>query len=194
MAASVLPSSVQRTQPPVRARLVGSLASALQADLREGYGDDCPRVAVVEPTNAACFYHSVKAASGKPHFAASVVDLLDPWQCCRVWKRFPTWSYGIRDDAAIKDRVWGKNIETAGIPAGFTGAINFDRKQFDALISLLFTQMCFGWSVNDDVYVIPDHCEQLVALTHHEVAYVTFRKTDRLEKYVRDMAGHISRQ
>jgi diaminopropionate ammonia-lyase len=45
---------------------VGSLASALQAYLRECYGDDCPLVAVVEPTNAACFYHSVKAASGKP--------------------------------------------------------------------------------------------------------------------------------
>ncbi|MDH3669845.1 MAG: diaminopropionate ammonia-lyase [Gammaproteobacteria bacterium] len=45
---------------------VGSLASALQAYLRECYGDDCPLVVVVEPTNAACFYHSVKAASGTP--------------------------------------------------------------------------------------------------------------------------------
>ncbi len=45
---------------------VGSLASALQAYLRECYGDDYPLVAVVEPTNAACFYHSVRAASGKP--------------------------------------------------------------------------------------------------------------------------------
>ncbi|MFQ5546084.1 MAG: diaminopropionate ammonia-lyase [Acidiferrobacterales bacterium] len=45
---------------------VGSLASSLQAYLRECYGDDCPIVAVVEPTNAACFYHSVKAISGEP--------------------------------------------------------------------------------------------------------------------------------
>jgi diaminopropionate ammonia-lyase len=55
---------------------VGSLAAALQAYLRERYGDDCPLVAVVEPTNAACFYHSVKAASGKPETVPGELDTI----------------------------------------------------------------------------------------------------------------------
>ncbi|MFQ6024148.1 MAG: diaminopropionate ammonia-lyase [Acidiferrobacterales bacterium] len=43
---------------------VGSLAGALHGYLKEHYGEDCPLLYVVEPTNAACFFASAKTDDG----------------------------------------------------------------------------------------------------------------------------------
>jgi len=46
---------------------VGSLAGSLQGYLVEKYGDQRPLLTVVEPTQAACYYQSIRAMDGKPH-------------------------------------------------------------------------------------------------------------------------------
>lgn len=46
---------------------VGSMAGAVCATMRETFGDACPRLISVEPTEVACIYESMKAADGKAH-------------------------------------------------------------------------------------------------------------------------------
>jgi len=46
---------------------VGSLAGSLQGYLVEKYGGQRPLLTVVEPTQAACYYQSIRAMDGKPH-------------------------------------------------------------------------------------------------------------------------------
>jgi diaminopropionate ammonia-lyase len=45
---------------------VGSLAGSLQAYLVEKFGEHRPRLTIVEPTRAACYYRSIVAGDGKP--------------------------------------------------------------------------------------------------------------------------------
>jgi len=45
---------------------VGSLAGSLQAYLVEKFGEHRPRLTIVEPTRAACYYQSIVAGDGKP--------------------------------------------------------------------------------------------------------------------------------
>jgi len=39
---------------------VGAMAAAVAVQLQEAYGDDCPKIILVDPINAACFYDSLK--------------------------------------------------------------------------------------------------------------------------------------
>ncbi len=55
---------------------VGSLAGSLQGYLRERFREDAPRLYVVEPQAAACYYESARAAGGKPRTVAGALDTI----------------------------------------------------------------------------------------------------------------------
>lgn len=55
---------------------VGSLAASLHGYLKERYRDDCPLIYVVEPTNAACYFESIKADDGSPKTVEGELDTI----------------------------------------------------------------------------------------------------------------------
>ena len=57
---------------------VGSLAGSLQGYLVEKFGRQRPLLTIVEPTKAACYYHSIIAGDGKPHKVEGDLDTALP--------------------------------------------------------------------------------------------------------------------
>ena len=46
----------------------------------------------------------------------------------------------------------------------------------------------FGWSVPDDLFVVPDHGRQLLQTDHHDVVHVDFAEEGMVEPFVRHTA------
>lgn len=63
---------------------VGSMAAAIAAFFRDLYGSDCPRIAVIEPDKADCFYRSAAAGDGETHAVAGEMDTIMAGLACGV--------------------------------------------------------------------------------------------------------------
>ncbi len=61
---------------------VGSFAAAGQAYLVERFGPDRPRVIVVEPNAADCFFRSMAAGDGRPHTVTGRMDTIMAGLAC----------------------------------------------------------------------------------------------------------------
>ena len=48
---------------------VGSMAGTVCAALAETFGENCPRITIVEPTEVACFYETMRVGDGRIHSA-----------------------------------------------------------------------------------------------------------------------------
>ena len=48
---------------------VGAMAGAVTGYYRARYGENCPKIVLVEPYGAACIYESMEAGDGQPHTA-----------------------------------------------------------------------------------------------------------------------------
>ncbi len=55
------------------------------------------------------------------------------------------------------------------------------------MLTAVFTQLTFGWSVTDDLFVVPDHGRQMILTDHHGVVHAQFLDQRRIEPFVRDM-------
>jgi hypothetical protein len=66
---------------------------------------------------------------------------------------------------------------------------NVNRSEREALVTLLFSTTVFGWSVNEDVYVVPDHARQILQTDHHhDVVHVSFPAHGDMEDWVAKMS------
>lgn len=61
---------------------VGSFAGGAAAAIAERYGAKRPRVAVVEPAAAACYYESVRISDGQPHDIGGELDSIMAGLAC----------------------------------------------------------------------------------------------------------------
>ena len=53
-------------------------------------------------------------------------------------------------------------LRGAGIPDGWRGAVRFERDEENVLLAVLFAYLAFGWCVDDDLFLVPDHGRQLL--------------------------------
>jgi hypothetical protein len=75
-----------------------------------------------------------------------------------------------------------------GLPLGTTDVVEFERVDYQALLTLLFTTTVFGWSVGQDLYVVPDHARYVVQTDHHDVVHVEFSDVADIDNWVSTMA------
>jgi hypothetical protein len=113
---------------------------------------------------------------------ARVLNALDPWQSCWVFKREGGWSYA--EDGDGRDVI----LHSIGIPEGFQGAVGFAASEKAGLILLLVTQIAFGWYVLDDVWVVPDHGRQMIYTDHDGAVHVRFAEVERVDSFVQTLA------
>ncbi len=97
---------------------VGSLAGSLQGYLVEKYGQRRPLLTVVEPTRAACYYHSIQAGDGKPHRVGGNLDTMMAGLACGdpsiiAWELLRDYADGF---AACPDAVAAKGMRVLGNP------------------------------------------------------------------------------
>ena len=119
---------------------------------------------------------------------ASVLDGFDPWSACFLWPR-DGWDHasgGGRADEA----VYGLMLRSAGARADFDGAIRYAATERAELATALFAAMSFGWSVADDLFVLPDHGQQLMGIDHHDAVHVSFAGSAGIDPFVAHMAAN----
>ena len=122
----------------------------------------------------------------RPYFVLSFLELMEDWRHCYVWRHLGSWPQVV-EPSRINDVVELKILAGLGLPLGSADVVTFDRSELDALVTLIFVTTIFGWSVGDDLYVVPDHARYIVQTDHHNVIHVSFRDATDVERWVRQM-------
>ena len=126
--------------------------------------------------------------SAIPFFISRILETLDPWESCSLWKANGYWGLYINETSLPHHKVWARILQKLGIPSYFKGAVIFNRNELTDLLSVSFVQIAFAWSVADDLYLIPDHGQQIIKTDHHGFVEVSFLDKNRLEKFTAELA------
>ncbi|MBR6713439.1 MAG: diaminopropionate ammonia-lyase [Selenomonadaceae bacterium] len=109
---------------------VGSMAGAIAAVFAEVFKDNPPRITIVEPTEVACFYETMRVGDGKIHSATGngqtmMAGLNCATPCELAWKILRRYA---ADAATITDDVAADAMRTLaenGIISGESGCAGF---------------------------------------------------------------------
>jgi hypothetical protein len=91
------------------------------------------------------------------------------------------------DPSRINDVVERQVLKGLGIPLGTAHVVAFSREELDKLVTLVFSTTIFGWSVGEDLYVVPDHARAFLQTDHHEVIHVVCRDAGDVQRWVEGM-------
>lgn len=122
----------------------------------------------------------------RPYFILSLLELMGEWQECYVWRHLGSWPESA-DPRRINDIVEWRILQGLGIPLGTADVLTFERAELDKLVTLMFSTTVFGWSVGDDLYIVPDHARYIVQTDHHNVMHVSCRSAADVETWVTHM-------
>jgi hypothetical protein len=122
----------------------------------------------------------------RPYFIASLLDLTGDWDSCFVWRHLGRWP-GRADPSRINDGVELQILKGLGLPLGTAAVVEMSRDERDTLVTLIFATTIFGWSVGDDLYVVPNHGRCLLQTDHHGVIHVSLRADGDLAGFVDGM-------
>jgi hypothetical protein len=123
----------------------------------------------------------------RPYFIASLLECMGDWQACYAWRHMGSWPQSAVPER-INDVVELRILRGLGLPLGTNAIVEYARGESDTLLTLLFSTTIFGWSVGQDLYVVPDHGRHLLKMSHHEVIHVSFRTEDGLNFCIEEMA------
>lgn len=106
---------------------VGAMAGAVTGYYRARYGENCPKIVLVEPYGAACIYESMEAGDGQPHTAkgngGTIMAGLNCGSPCTVaWdilRDYGSYALECGDNAA---KLGMRTLRRFGIVSGESGA------------------------------------------------------------------------
>ena len=106
---------------------VGAMAGAVTGYYRARYGENCPKIVLVEPYGAACIYESMEAGDGQPHTAkgngGTIMAGLNCGSPCTVaWdilRDYGSYALECGDNAA---KLGMRTLRRCGIVSGESGA------------------------------------------------------------------------
>jgi hypothetical protein len=124
----------------------------------------------------------------RPYLIAALLELLGDWQTCYVWRHLGSWPAALATEGSGNDLIESEILQGLGLALGTSDVVAFDRGDLARLITLLFSTTIFGWSVGEDLYVVPDHARQFLQTDHHGVIHVSFRDVADIEHWVSEMA------
>ena len=94
---------------------------------------------------------------------------------------------GISDPLRINDVVELHILKGLGLPLNTADIVKFERPELDRLVTLIFSTTIFGWSVREDLYVVPDDARYILQTDHHNVIHVSFRDAADLDAFILQM-------
>jgi hypothetical protein len=96
------------------------------------------------------------------------------------------------DDAPIGNHIIDRVLEAIGVPREFAGALSFDATEWRDMYLVISTFFIWGWSVGEDVYIIPGSRTCLLMTSHHGELFATCPTVEALAAFAADMArrGH----
>lgn len=124
----------------------------------------------------------------RPYFISSLLELMGDWRECYAWRHLGRWPDSV-NRSRINDIVERQILEGLGLPLGTADVVSLSRAEVGKLITLIFSTTIFGWSVGDDLYVVPDHARYILQTDHHNVIHVAFRDSAEVEVWVKAMAA-----
>ena len=125
----------------------------------------------------------------RPYFFVALLDAMGDWQSCRAWRHMGGWpDPNLIEPARINDVIEARILNGLGIPLASADVLEFDRGELDSLVTLLLSTSIFGWSVGEDLYVVPDRARTLLKVSHHEVVHVDFCDVGEVDPFVAAMA------
>lgn len=128
------------------------------------------------------FWEIPDTARQIPYFVNSILSALAPWEKIYVWKHLGSWSTKVRGERC-NDDVQALIYRGIGISDDNDDILEFERSELAELTTLIFNQLVFGWHVGDDLYIIPDHGQQMIKTDHHDAVHVSFRSDKALSEY-----------
>lgn len=98
---------------------VGAMAGAVTGFLADYYKEQCPRIIIVEPLNAACLYQTALAADGALHNVGGELQSIMAGLCCGEpcslgWRQLAAYADTF---AAVPDEVAALGMRILGNPA-----------------------------------------------------------------------------
>jgi hypothetical protein len=125
----------------------------------------------------------------RPYLIASLLELMGDWQTCYAWRHLGSWPDPSSVDVGrVNDVVESRILQGLGLPLGTADVVIFDRRDLPTLTTLLFSTTVFGWSVGEDLYVVPDHGRYVLETDHHGVIHVAFHDPREVGHWVSEMA------
>jgi hypothetical protein len=125
----------------------------------------------------------------RPYFLTSLLELMGDWTSCFAWRHSGSWPDIDRiDPQRANDVVEHLILKGLGLPVGAADIVEFPRTESGILLTLLFSTTIFGWSVAEDLYVVPDHANCILQTDHHDVIHVEFRDAEDVAPWVAGMA------
>lgn len=124
----------------------------------------------------------------RPHFFSSVLETAGAWASCFAWRHLGSWPTKERlHPRRVNDHVEFALLKGIGIPVGTSEVLQFQYDDLNSLVSLLFVTSIFGWSVGEDLYVVPDNARYILKTDHHGVIHVEFRNEDDVDVWISKM-------
>lgn len=122
----------------------------------------------------------------RPYFIHLMLSLLGNWSTCYVWRHLGSWP-NAADPRRINDQIELQILTSIGLPLGTGDVVVFSRDEINQLITLIFSTTIFGWSVGDDLYIVPDNAKYILQTDHHGVIHVSFKSADDVAPFVAKM-------
>lgn len=122
----------------------------------------------------------------RPYFLRSLLELFGDWQECYVWRHLGSWPASA-DSRRINDVVDWHILKGLGLPLGTADIVGFEREELGKLVTLMFSTTVFGWSVGDDLYIVPDHARCILQTDHHNVIHISCRTAADIDACVKHM-------
>jgi hypothetical protein len=121
-------------------------------------------------------------------FISSMLELAGPWETCFAWRHMGSWPDPKHLDLSrINDVIELELLKGIGIPLGTHDVLELRRDDFVRLVSLVFVTSIFGWSVGEDLYLVPDNSSYLLKTDHHGVIHVEFREAEDVVPWISKM-------
>ena len=158
--------------------------------IEEGGGYGYPLVFDSKITHGR-YWPVPQPAGATAFFFAKMLEGLDPWEKCWLWSDAQIWDLGSDKHARDTDQVLATIMRKMGIPEGFTGAIQYTRDEFQDVLTIFCSQVAYGWTVTNHIYVIPDDGKGMVFTNHcDDLVHAEFLDENRLQEYIRYLAKH----
>lgn len=122
----------------------------------------------------------------RPYFISTILQAMGDWESCYVWRHMGSWP-ARPDPQRLNDRIEFVILKSIGLPLGTADVVEFNREEADSLIALVFSTSIFGWSVNEDLYIIPDTARYIAKTDHHGVIHVAFENPDTMRAFIEFM-------
>ena len=91
------------------------------------------------------------------------------------------------DDGTLRNQIIDRMVSITGIPSGFAGAVGLALSEWRDILILTTAFYVFGWSVGEDLYIIPDDRSCILMISHHGELSVDCASAAQLEAFVQGM-------